>query len=159
MREDSSVEIALLCLLLFAFVQNAFFAFRPGVDDPMWEMRWRGLDGLDRAWITAAVLSRSSETRAALVERGEEELAKGCSRRERRRRAYIELATLPLLIFLVTLVLTGVLGSSNVGLVLGSYAMLQGLLYYLRERRIKKAYRVAQDAELALSRQGDAAPA
>jgi len=139
-------------VLVFALLAGTHTAFRRGPDDANWELRWRSLDDLDRAWIAAAVVSCSKETRAALAERGQDQLAKGYSRRLWRRRAYVELGTLPLLIALLVLVLTGTFPHSIFTFIFSLWAFLHAAVYYVRDWRIKRKYRAAQDAELALAR-------
>jgi hypothetical protein len=141
------VEIFLLGALGFAFVVHAVFALWPGADDRDWELRWANLDDLDRAWLAAA--SRSSANRATLEEREELDLAKGFGRREARRRAYIVMAILPPFIVVAVLMLTGPLSDRFAPLVLGSFALLQSLVTYFRDRQIKDRYRDAQNRYLA----------
>jgi hypothetical protein len=141
------VEIFLLGAFGLVLVIYGVFALWKGADDRDWEMRWASLDDLDRAWLAAA--SRSSAHRAALEERGELELAKGFGRREARRRAYIAMAMLPPFIVVVVLMLTGPLSDRFAGLVFGTFALLQSLIPFFRDRQIKDRYREAQDRYLA----------
>jgi hypothetical protein len=147
MREDSRVDYVLLGVLVFAFLTQAYLAARKGVDDADWEMRYRALDQLDQAWIAAA--SRTSTAQTAIEERGDVELAKGFRRRERRRLAYVELATLPIFIALAFLVVAGALPSSMLALVLTGEFAVRGGLEFLRGRQIKAQYRQVQDSHLA----------
>jgi hypothetical protein len=71
-------------------------------------------------------------------------LAEEFSRRERRRRAYIDLATLWILALVAALVLIGLLPNSTVGLILAAYAVTQGVVVHLRERQIKRRYQQVQ---------------
>jgi hypothetical protein len=144
MREDSRVDYVLLGVLVFAFLTQAYLAVRKGADDASWEMRFRSLDDLDRAWIAAA--SRTSTTRPALKERGDVDLAEGFGRRERRRLAYVELATLPIFIALAFLIVAGALPSAL--LLTGEFAV-GGSLEFFRGSQIKTRYREAQDGHLA----------
>ena len=146
MRDDSRVEIFILCVLGAAFLVYGAFAFWRGADDRAWELRWASLDPLDRAWIAAA--SRSSASRPTLEERGEYELAKGFGRREMRRRAYILLAMVPPFLILTILMLTGLVSDRFAPVVFGSFALLQALVGFFRDRRIKNRYRETQDRYL-----------
>jgi Flp pilus assembly protein TadB len=141
------VEFFLLGALGFVIVIYAVFALWKGADDRDWELRWASLDDLDRAWLAAA--SRSSANRATLEARGELDLAKGFGRREARRRAYILMATLAPFIVVAVLMLTGPLSDRFAPLVLGSFALLQSLVTYFRDRRIKDRYRETQNRYLA----------
>jgi hypothetical protein len=141
------VEVFLLCALGFVFVFYAGAALWKGADDRGWELRWAGLDDLDRAWLAAA--SRSSANRATLEERGELDLSKGFGRREARRRAYIVMAILPPFIIAAVLMLTGPLSDRFAPLVFGTFALLQSLVAYFRERQIKDRYRETQSRYLA----------
>lgn len=149
MREDYGVDLALLGVLVFAFVMQIFAAFGRGADEANWELRYRGLDDLDQAWIAAA--SRTSTARPALEERGELVLAKGFSRRERRRRAYVEVAALPIFIAVGVFALAGILPSSLLGLAfIGDFAVRGGVELW-RNRQIKTRYRQVQDRYLAIT--------
>jgi hypothetical protein len=147
MREDSRVDYVLLGVLVFAFLSQAYLAVRKVADDGSWEMRFRSLDDLDRAWIAAA--SRTSTTRPALKERGEVDLAEGFGRRERRRLAYVELATLPIFIPLAFLIVAGALPSGMLALLLTGEFAVRGSLEFFRGSQIKTRYREAQDGHLA----------
>lgn len=142
-RDDSRVEIFVLFLLVLVLVVYAVYALRRGADGHDWELRWASLDELDRAWIAAA--SRSRASRVTLEERGESGLAKGFSRREARRRAYILLATVLPFLAVAILIVTGVIDDRFAPLVLGSFALLQSLISLFREQRIKNRYRETQD--------------
>ena len=156
MRDDSRVEIYVLCLLVLVLLVYAVFAVWRGPDDHAWEVRWAGLDDLDRTWIAAA--SRSRDSRGALEERGELGLAQGFSRREARQRAYILLATLLPLLIVAILMVTGLISDRFAPLLIGSFALLQSLIALYRERRIKNRYRETQDSYLG-STGTDPAPA
>jgi hypothetical protein len=147
MREDSRVAVLVIGGLLLIVLLFAALAFRRGADDAAWEMRWNGLDDLDRAWIAAA--GRSRVNRATLAERGELELAKGICRREQRRRAYVGLATLPLPIVAAILVLTGVVGDSAVGPIFAALGILLSTYALYREWQVKARYREVQDDYLS----------
>ncbi|HEY2478806.1 MAG TPA: hypothetical protein VGI17_08735 [Solirubrobacterales bacterium] len=136
-----------ICLLALLLLVNAIWAFWRGADDQKWETRWEGLDDLDRAWLAAA--SRSSANRDTLVERGEFELAKGFGRREQRRRAYIMLAMLPLLLVPAVLILTGLVSDSLATAFLWSFLFLQNIVATLRSRKIKNRYQEVRDRYLA----------
>lgn len=141
------MDYFLLAVFVLTFLFSLRAAFWPGADDPSWEMHWRALDHLDQAWIAAASYEKGS--RSKLEERGELGLSKGYNRREDRRRSFIELAVLPLLIGLTVLVVAGVLPDSLLGLPLALYGTLQATVYYLRKRRISSRYRTAQELETA----------
>jgi hypothetical protein len=141
------VDIVVLGASGLVFVIYAVFALWKGADDRDWELRWESLDDLDRAWLAAA--SRSSANRATLEERGELELSKGFGRREARRRAYILLAILSPFIVVAVLMLTGPLSDRFGPLVLGTFALVQSLVAYFRDRQIKDRYREAQNKYLA----------
>jgi hypothetical protein len=149
MRDDSDVHFVLLGALVLAFVTQIFAAFGRGADDTNWELRYRSLDDLDQAWIAAA--SRTSTSRPALEERGELDLAKGFSRHERRRRAFVEVAALPMLIAVGVFALAGILPSSLLGLALiGDFAVRGGVEFW-RDRQIKTGYRQVQERHLVMA--------
>jgi hypothetical protein len=147
MRDDSRVDLFLVCGLAFILVTFSVMAFWRGADDREWEASWAALDDLDRAWLAAA--SRSSANRATLVERGELDLAKGFGRREMRSRANIALAILPLYAVAAILILTGLLSDRFADTVLITYLFVPNLVTYLRDRKIKSRYRETQDSYLA----------
>jgi hypothetical protein len=107
------------------------------------------LDDLDRAWIATASISTSSETRATLEARGETELAAGFRRRERRRRAYLELAVLPPFLAAGALVVSGLIPGSTGTLVFATFSLLAWVPDFLRGRQIKARYRELHAAHLA----------
>jgi hypothetical protein len=144
MREDSRVDFVLLAIVVATFLGEIRAGFSSGADDPNWELRWRGLDELDRAWIAKAAMSDSIGTRAALEDRGETELADGFRRREHRRRAYVGLAVLPILIAIAALAVSGLLPHADSSLVFLVFALFPMLTGAIRDRQIKHAYRKAQ---------------
>jgi len=144
MREDPFVDVVMLCILLATLFSEVATAFSRGADGLNWELRWQALDDRERAWIAIASISTSSETRAALEERGETELAEGCRRRERRRRAYVGLATLPLLVTVAALAVSGLLPHSTGTFAIVIFGTLPWLGTSLRDRQIKNAYRRLQ---------------
>ncbi len=141
------MDYFLLAVFVLTFLFSLRTAFWPGADDSSWEMQWRVLDRLDQAWIAAASYEKGS--RSKLEARGELDLSEGYNRRESRRRSYLELALLPLLIGLTLLVVTGVLPDSTVGIPFALYGLLQSAVYYLRKHRINSKYRTAQELETA----------
>lgn len=149
MREDSDVDAFLIIALALALLTNLLQAFWRGSDDSSWELRYRSLDDLDRAWIAAA--SRTSSSRPALQERGELDLAKGFGRRERRRRAYVEVATLPIFIAVGIFAVAGILPSSLLGIALLGDFGVRGAVEFWRDRQIKTRYREIQDVYLAMA--------
>jgi hypothetical protein len=141
------MAFVLLGALAFAVVINLFYAFRRGADDRGWEASWERLDELDRAWLEVA--SRSRVNRHQLEERGELELAKGCSRREMRRRGRLALAVLPPFFIVAILMLTGVFDDHAAAFVFALSGFIPAVVFYLRERKAKARYRETQARYLA----------
>jgi hypothetical protein len=149
MREDSDVNLFLVVALALALLTNLVQAFWRGSDDSNWELRYRGLDDLDQAWIAAA--SRTGTSRPALEERGEVELAKGFRRREVRRRARVGLWAAPLFVAATVLFVTGLVPLAVFSTVLGTYGIVAGLLELRRGRQVKARYREIQVRYLAMA--------
>ncbi len=149
MREYPDVDIVVICGLAFAILANAGWAFGPGADDSSWERDYRDLDDLDQAWIAAATLTATAQP--ALKERGELRLAAGYRRREVRRRGRIGLAASPIFVVVGALFLAGLVPIDTVGMSLGVYGVVAGLLDYRRNHRIKAEYREVQDRYLAVA--------
>jgi hypothetical protein len=126
--------VLLLIMILLGFVFAIDAAFRSGVDNLGWELRWQGLDADDLARISTA--ARSRDWRASLTDPEELELAEGLRRRDRRRRAYVELAALPILLVAAVLTLIGLVDVRVIGLVFGLSAVFTGLWDYLRTRKM-----------------------
>jgi hypothetical protein len=129
------VDIFLVSATVFAAVVGVWNAWRVGGDDPLWDLRWRALGADDRARLAAAALPGGKAS--SLEDPEERQLAEGFGRRERRRRAYLDLAVLVVLGFSSALLLAGIVGPGLFGLVLGVYAVLRGSAESLRDRRIK----------------------
>jgi hypothetical protein len=149
-RDDSAVGILLICVTALVSIAALKTALWRGSDDPNWELRWRSLDPGYRDWLAAMTTSRA--WLATLTDPEEIELAKGFSRRERRRRAYADLAVTALLIVAVALALAGVLPFSTWGLILGCYTLLLAGGAHLRDRQIRRKVRTWSDATAAPSR-------
>jgi hypothetical protein len=156
LREDSRVELFLICGFIFVAAWNGVLAFWQGTDDSEWKARWDQLDDLDRAWLAAA--SRSRANRAALMERGELDLAKGFGRREARHRAKISLMMLPLFGIGAALILSGLLSDRFATAIFVSFVFLQSIVASLRDRKIKVTYRKVQDEYLAIAAAPEPAP-
>ncbi len=138
-----------LLIPVAALLIDGLSAFSSGADDSMWELRWRSLDAGDRARIASA--GRNKEARAALKERGELDLAQGFKRRESRRRSYVQLPALLVILALTALILLGVLPQSDLNWVLSFLAMLIPVVTWLRDQQIKRAHRKALDPEAGLA--------
>jgi hypothetical protein len=136
------VDYYFLVLFSLFFLIAFRGAFGRGADGPSWETNWRGLDHVDRVWIAAATHTKGSRTK--LEEQGEVDLAKGYSRRQRRRDSYFVLAIMPPLIGLTVLILTGVLSDSALSWPLVAIGVIPWLTSNLRERRAKARYRAVQ---------------
>jgi hypothetical protein len=128
------MTVILLAVTLLGFIFAAAAAFRSGADNLGWELRWQGLDAGDLARISTA--ARSRDWRSSLTDPEELELAAGLRRRDRRRRAYVELAVLPVLLVATVLALIGLVDVAAVGLVFGLSAVFTDLWDYLRTRRM-----------------------
>jgi hypothetical protein len=115
-------------------------ALRPGVDDPSWELRWRGLDPVHRDWLAA--MTTNPRWMRTLSDPEEVELARGFSRHERRRLAYFELASGAVAALAVALTLAGLAPVSTVGLGLGLVAMVRFSVESWRTRQIKRKVRL-----------------
>jgi hypothetical protein len=145
-RKDSRVDV-LSAILIFIFLAAAFDGgFRRGADGPLWEARWLGLDAPTRARIVTAVYSR--DAMAALSDPEEIELVKGYRRRQRRRRAYVDLAASPFLVVGAALALNGLLRGSLVVLILTIYTFVVGAWAYLRDRQMNGRPRAVVEADL-----------
>jgi hypothetical protein len=146
MREDSSV-IALFMTLALAIscVFATRSAFGAGADNLSWELRWRGLDAEDRARISMAARSK-----AALTAPEEVELAAGLRRRDLRRRAYVDVAALPVLTAAAALALAGMLSLGAVGMPLAIYSVFVGLWSYLRVKEMSGKPRAVTSPDAGL---------
>jgi hypothetical protein len=129
------------------FLVDGLSAFRSGADDSMWELRWRSLDDRDQARIAAA--GRTKGSRAELEERGEVDLAEGFNRRERRRRSFVQLPALLVVLALLAFTLVGVLPESDLDQVIALAAVLVPVATWLRDRQIKRAYRALPEPKSA----------
>lgn len=128
------MSVILLAVVFLGFVFAVGTAFRSGADSLSWELRWQGLDAEDLARISTS--ARSKDWRVSLTDSEELELAAGLRRRDRRRRAYGELAALPVLLVAAILALTGLVGTGIIGLAFGLSAVFTGLWDYLRTRKM-----------------------
>jgi len=146
-RDDSAVEVLLICVTVLASVAALRTALWRGADNPTWELRWRALDPGYRDWLAA--MTTSPAWLKTLTDPEEIELAKGFGRRERRRRAYFDLAVTALLIVSVAFALAGLLPSSTWGLILGCYTLLLTAGSHIRDQRIKRKVRIGSDAAVA----------
>lgn len=144
MRDDSRVDILLICATVIASAAALRTALWPGTDDPNWELRWRGLGPDHQDWLAAMTTSRA--WLATLTDPEEIELAKGFSRRELRRRAYVDLVVTAFLVVAVALALAGVLPFSTWGLILGCYTLILAAGTRLRDWQIKGKVQVEQPA-------------
>jgi Flp pilus assembly protein TadB len=151
MREDPRVAIAIVSAFLAPLIGaiDAFEAFWSARDDPTWETRWQSLDPTERSWL--AVIATSRAWTATLTDPEEIRLAKGCRRRESRRRLDFDLVALPVLLAAATLVLIGVGGGLILLSVFFGFGSLRTLWLYRRDRQIKKAYQQAKDNYGALT--------
>lgn len=130
--------IAYACLAPLIGAIDAFEAYRGARADPTWETRWRNLDPAERSWL--AVMATSRRWIATLTDPEEIRLAKGCRRREGRRRLNFDLIGLPVLLGAAILALAGVLNADPVLLSLFyAFALLRTFWIYRRERQIKGA--------------------
>lgn len=141
------MHIVWLLIPALVFLIEGFSALSSGADDSMWELRWRSLDDRDQARIAAA--GRTKGSRAELEERDELELAEGFNRRERRRRAYLQLPLLLGIVALFIFTLLGVLPGSDLDQVFAYAAMLVPVTAWLRDWQIKRAHRPAPDPSSA----------
>ncbi|HJZ37070.1 MAG TPA: hypothetical protein VJ204_12450 [Solirubrobacterales bacterium] len=139
--------LTLAVVLLSAF--TTFSALRRGDDTAGWEWRWRSLDPEERRRIAAAATSTSKAERATLVDPEEVELSAGYRRRQERRRAYIEMPVLCLLLALAALTLSGFLPSHYLGLAVTLTAMSNSLVYFAGKYQTKKSRPVAVDPDAA----------
>jgi hypothetical protein len=152
MRENSRVDVLLICVTVLVSLAAVKTALWPGADDPSWELRWRALEPGYRDWLAAMTTSRA--WLATLTDPEEIELAKGVSRREGRRRAYVNLAITALLIVAVALALAGLLPFSTWGLILACYTLLLAAGNHLRDRAIRRKVRAGSDEDVAPIRAG-----
>ncbi len=147
MREDSRVDIFLICVTILSSVAALQVAFWGGADNPTWELRWRGLDPGNRDWLAAMTTSRT--WMATLTDPDEIELAKGFGRRERRRHSYFDLVAVALLIVGVALTLAGLLPLSACTLGLACYVVIRGAVEAWRNRQIRSRVAGANDPDTA----------
>lgn len=141
MRETPRVEYFLIAVTVLVAVQTIRDAWRTGPENPSWDLRWRALDPGDQSRLAVAGLSRS--TTAALVDADEREMAEGFARRDRRRRAYLDLVLLAALALTSALMLAGATDHRTFGLVLGAFALVRWPLDSLRDRQIKRGLKPA----------------
>jgi hypothetical protein len=120
MRENFWVDVYLAIGLLALTILSAIWALRPGDDDLGWEGRWGLLEDADRDRIATAVRSRD----ASLTDPEEVALGAGLRRRDRRRRAYVDLAALPFLVLAGALILAGLLPGWTFLLILNGCVLL-----------------------------------
>jgi hypothetical protein len=140
MREDSGVAFAIVyaCLAPFLAAVDAVEAFWSARDDPTWETRWKSLPPDERSWLAVMATSRAWINKLADPE--ESRLAKGCRRRESRRRLNFDLIAMPILLATAVLALTGVISADGVlAFVFGGFATIRAIWIYRRERQIKGA--------------------
>lgn len=117
-------------------------AFRSGDDDPKWELRWRSLDPEARARISVAARAREwGGSASKLIEPEGIELALGLRRRDRRRRAYVEVALAPFLVVAAYLTLIGLLEFADFGFIVVVSGLISGLYAYLRAKHMSGAPR------------------
>jgi hypothetical protein len=138
MREDVRVVFAIAYATLAPLigVVDALEAFWGARDDPTWEARWEALDPAERSWLAAMATSR--KWIATLTDPEEIRLAKGCRRRESRRRLNYDLVVMPILLVLAGLVIAGVLAPQPILFsALYGAALLRLLWIYRRDRQIK----------------------
>ncbi len=121
MRDDHRVDIFTVILALAMVAQAFSGAFRAGDDGPNWDLRWRGLDPVGRARVEAAVRSN-----AKVIDPEEVELAAGLRRHERRRRAYLELTFVPLILVAAALALFGTLPT-------GTFPLVISMVFFVTE--------------------------
>jgi hypothetical protein len=142
------VSVFLLIVTILGFVGAARSAFGSGPDNLNWELRWQGLDSDDRARISTD--ARADPRHSSLTGPEEAELAAGLRRRDRRRRAYVELAVLPFVLIVVVLALFGLINAGSVGLLIGLSVVFTGLWDYLWTRRMSGEPRPATSPEAGL---------
>jgi len=147
MREDSRVDIFLIAVTILTSVATLRVAFWRGADNPSWELRWRGLDPGYRDWLAA--MTTSLAWRATLTDPEEIALANGFSRRERRRRSYLDLAATALLVVGVAATLAGLLPLSVCTFGLAIYAMVRWAMEAARDRQIRNKVPGANDPDTA----------
>lgn len=139
MREDPRVALTIVfvCLPVVLGAVDALEAYWGARDDPTWETRWRSLDPAESSWL--AVVATSRNWMATLTDPEEIRLAKGCRRRESRRRVNFDLAAMPLFLAVAALALTGVLSQSILLSLFLAFGLVRNSLIYRRERQIKGA--------------------
>jgi hypothetical protein len=149
MREYSGVDLVFQGLIVALSVITTFSAFRRGADDTSWEWRWRSLDPEERSRIVTAATATTKAERATLASPEEVELGAGYRRRRERRRAYIELPVLSLLLIVAALSLTGLLGGHVFGFLVAFSAIFSSLVYYVGEYQKKKQRPGSPDQDAA----------
>ena len=130
--------VASVCLPILIGALDAIEASWGARDDPTWETRWRSLDPAERTWL--AVVATSRNWIATLTDPEEIRLARGCRRRESRRRVNFDLVALLLFAPALALALIGLLKAELVVLaVFFVVGFVRNIWIYRRERQIKGA--------------------
>ncbi|HEX4306026.1 MAG TPA: hypothetical protein VHZ54_08330 [Solirubrobacterales bacterium] len=132
------MDIVLTIVWVLALLTTLSRAFRGGVDSPNWELRWQLLEATDRTRISTAARSGTK-----LDDLEEAELAAGFTRRDRRRRAYVELPLLSLVVVLAAMAVVGSIDGGFVAIVTGCATACVALWGYLRGKHMDGTPRAA----------------